>query len=116
MHLEVTAIGEEVVELDARTGRGPRQASNSVFMASQIPSRSTWDTVACGPRASASDASTSLTKRPRTKPAMTSDSSASVRVTPVPSRREAKASSVPLSFGALEGHLLPAVVFTVSGE
>jgi hypothetical protein len=49
------------------------------------------------PVASARVASTSRTDRPRTNPAMTSDSNALVRVSPLPSSREANTSSVPRS-------------------
>ena len=73
------------------------------------------DNVASDPRASARVASTSLTERPRTKPAMTSDSRALVRQAPTPSRREAKASSVPRSFGRSRV-TAPAVVFKVTGQ
>ncbi len=69
---------------------------------------------ASGPSASARAASTSRVERPRTKPAMTSDSRAFVRVTSVPSRRLAKASSVPRSLGRSRV-IGPAVVLMVSG-
>jgi hypothetical protein len=60
-------------------------------------------------------ASTSRTDRPRTKPAMTKDSRALVRHTPTPNSREAKASSVPRSFGRsmVTG---PAVILMVVGQ
>ena len=54
------------------------------------------------------------TDRPRTNPAITSDSSALVLVTPAPSRREAKAVSVPRSLGRSRV-MGPAVDFTVNG-
>lgn len=75
------------------------QASNSTLIASQIFETVDFDTVASGPRASASVASTSRTDRPRTNPAMTSDSRALVRTTPDPSSREANASVVARSLG-----------------
>lgn len=73
------------------------------------------DTAACGPRASASAASTSRVDRPRTNPAITSASSALLRVTPVPNSWLANRSVVPRSFGRcnVTG---PAVVFTVVGQ
>ena len=84
------------------------------MMASQILLTVDFDTVDSGPRASASDASTSRTDRPRTNPAITRDSKALVRVTPVPSRREAKATSVPRVFGRCRV-TSPAVVLMVIG-
>jgi len=69
------------------------------LIASQIRLTVDLDTVESGPRASARDASTSRTDKPRTNPAMTSDSSALVRVTPMPSRRDANASALPRTFG-----------------
>jgi hypothetical protein len=73
------------------------------------------DSAASGPRASARVASTSRTDRPRTKPAMTSDSKAFVLVRPSPKSLEANLSVVPRTFGRcrVTG---PAVVFTVNGE
>ena len=70
---------------------------------------------AWSPSASARVASTSRTDRPRTKEAITSDSSALVLVTCAPNRREANASVVPRSFGraSVTG---PAVVFTVTSR
>ena len=70
------------------------------------------DIVASGPRASASAASTSRIDSPRTKLAITSDSRALVRVTPVPSRRDVNLSAVPRSFGRFK-MTGPAVVLTV---
>ena len=57
--------------------------------------------------------STSRTDRPRTNPAITSDSSALLLVTVVPNSLEANASVVPRSFGraTVTG---PAVVLTVA--
>src|SRR6266536_2846653 len=88
--------------------------SNSSLMASQILATVERDTVASGPRASPRVASTSRTDRPRTNPAITSDSNALVLVTPAPSRREAKAMSVPRSLGRSR-EIGPAVDFTVNG-
>ncbi len=88
--------------------------SNSSLIASQIRLTVDFDTVDSGPRASARDASTSRTDRPRTKPAMTRDSRALVRVTPVPSSREAKVTSVPRVFGRCRV-TSPAVVLMLSG-
>ena len=68
-------------------------------MASQMRETVDLDSAASEPSASARVASTSRTDSPRTKLAMTRDSKALVRHTPVPSSREAKASSVPRSFG-----------------
>ncbi len=90
------------------------KASNSSLMASQIRATVERDTVASGPRASARVASTSRTESPRTNPAITSDSKALVLVTPAPSRREAKAMSVPRSLGRSRV-IGPAVDFTVTG-
>jgi hypothetical protein len=72
------------------------------------------DKAASGPRASERVASTSRTDRPRTKPAMTSDSRALVLVKDSPNNLEANCSDVPRSFGrwSVTG---PAVVFTVTG-
>ncbi len=98
MKLEVAAIEEQVVEGDAERSRH-RQASNSTLMASQIRLTVDLDSATSDPRASARAASTSRTDRPRTKLAITSDSKALVRQTPVPSSREAKASSHPRLLG-----------------
>ena len=59
--------------------------------------------------------STSRTDRPRTNPAITSDSSAFDLVTVVPNSFDANASVVPRSFGraTVTG---PAVVLTVAGQ
>jgi len=113
VHLEVTPIHEQVLELDPRQV-GVLDRSNSSLMASQIRLTVERDTVASGPRASARAASTSLTDRPRTNPAITRDSRALVLVTPAPRRREAKAMSVPRSLGRSRV-IGPAVVFTVAG-
>jgi hypothetical protein len=91
-----------------------RQASNSSLMASQIRLNVDFDTVDSGPSASARQASTSRTDRPHTNPAMTRDSGALVRVTPVPRSREANASSVPLVFGRCRV-TSPAVVLMLTG-
>src|SRR5215471_3700275 len=74
-----------------------------------------FDMVACGPSASANAASTSRTDRPRTNPAITSDSNAFVLVTPVPNRRETNRSWVPRSFGRATV-TEPDVVLTVVGQ
>src|SRR6266511_214485 len=73
------------------------------------------DSAACGPSASARQASTSRTDRPRTNPAITNVSNALVLDTPVPNSREQNASSVPRTLGrcSVTG---PAVVFTVVGQ
>jgi hypothetical protein len=92
----VAPVEEQILELDV----GERASTVD------------FDTVASGPSASASAASTSRTDSPRMRPAMTSDSRALVRVTPFPSRREANCSVVPRSFGRLRV-TGPAVVFTV---
>jgi hypothetical protein len=68
-------------------------------MAWQMVETVDFDSAASGPRASARAFSTSRTDSPRTKEAMTSESRALVRVTPVPNRREANFSVVPRSFG-----------------
>ena len=74
-----------------------------------------FDTAACSPSASTSVASTSRVDRPRTNPAITSDSSAFVLVTPFPNSWEANRSVVSRTFGrcSVTG---PAVVFTVVGQ
>ena len=59
-------------------------------------------------------ASTSRVESPRTKLAITSDSSALVLVTPSPSSREANGSGFPRSFGRSRV-IGPEVVFTVTG-
>ena len=73
-----------------------------------------FDSAASAPRASARVASTSRTDRPRTNPAITSDSSALLLVTVEPNSLEANTSVVPRSFGRamVTG---PAVVLTVAG-
>ena len=81
------------------------------MIASQIRLTVDFDTVAWGPSASANEASTSRTLKPRTNPAITSDSSALVLVTPLPSSRDAKASLVPRSLGRCRV-TSPAVVLT----
>jgi hypothetical protein len=83
-------------------------------MASQIRLTVERLSAACGPSASANVASTSRVDRPRTNPAITSASSALVRVTWAPSSRDANRWSVPRSFGraSVTG---PLVVFTVMG-
>ena len=88
--------------------------SNSSRIASQIRLTVDFDTVDSGPSASARLASTSRTDRPRTNPAITSDSNALVRVTPVPSSREANASAVPRVFGRCRV-TSPAVVLMLTG-
>jgi hypothetical protein len=90
------------------------QTSNSSLICSQMRLTVDLDTVACGPSASARLASTSRTDRPRTNPAITSDSSALVRVTPLPSSRDANAVSVPRSLGRARV-TSPAVVLTDRG-
>lgn len=70
-------------------------------------------TVASGPSASASAAVMSRSDRPRTQPEITSDSSALVRVTCLPSSRELNRSSVPRSLGRCS-YTGPAVVSTVT--
>ncbi len=70
---------------------------------------------ASAPSASANVASTSRSDRPRTYPAMTSDSNALVLVTPAPNSREANFSLVPRSLGraTVTG---PAVVLIVVAQ
>src|ERR671919_767286 len=75
------------------------QVSNSSLIASHTRLTVDFDSAASAPSASARLASTSRTARPRTKPAMTRHSRALVRHTPTPSSRDAKASSLPRSFG-----------------
>jgi hypothetical protein len=80
VHLEVRAVQEQVLQLDVgQAAMGP--CWNSSLICSQTRLTVDFDSAASGPSASASDASTSRTDRPRTNPAMTSDSSALVRVT-----------------------------------
>jgi hypothetical protein len=110
---EEAGVGEQVVQLVV--GEVARcQSSNCSTKTWQI--RLTLDLLraACSPSASARVASTSRVESPRTKPAMTSDSRAMVRVTPRPSRREAKGSWLPFSFGRASV-IGPDVVFTVIG-
>jgi hypothetical protein len=94
--------------------RRVRQVSNSVPIAWQT--RDTVDllSAASAPRASARVLSTSRTGKPRTNPAITSDSSALLLVTVEPNSLEANACVVPRSFGraTVTG---PAVVLTVAG-
>ncbi len=73
-----------------------------------------FDSAASAPSASPNVASMSRSDRPRTQPAITSDSNALVRVTPSPNRREQNAASVPRSFGRCSS-TGPIVVFTVAG-
>jgi len=73
------------------------------------------DNAASAPRASARVFSTSRTDRPRTNPAITSDSSAFDFVTLLPNRLDANASVVPRSFGRATV-IGPAVVLTVAGQ
>jgi hypothetical protein len=91
---------------------------NSPPIAWQIRDTVDFDKAASAPRASARVFSTSWTDRPRTNPAITSDSSDSSAfdlVMLVPNSREANASVVPRSFGraTVTG---PAVVLTVAGQ
>lgn len=74
-----------------------------------------FDTAADSPSASVNAACTSRVDNPRTNPAITSDSSALVLVTPLPNSWEANRSVVPRTFGRcnVTG---PAVVFTVVGQ
>jgi hypothetical protein len=71
-----------------------------------------FDSVASGPSASASAASTSRSLKPRTQPEIANASNAFVRVTCLPSRREANRSSMPRSFSR-RSPTGPAVVRTV---
>src|SRR4029453_4332054 len=91
-----------------------RHVSNSAWIASHTRLTGERDTAASGPSASARLASTSRVDRPRTYPAMTSASSAWVRVTCLPSSREANAASAPRSLGrsSVTG---PVVVLSVTG-
>ncbi len=88
---------------------------NSSPIAWQIRDTVDFDKAASAPRASARVFSTSRTDRPRTKPAITSDSSAFDLVMALPNSREANACVVPRSFGrcTVTG---PAAVFTVAGQ
>ncbi len=88
---------------------------HSSLIASHTRDTVDFDSAASAPSASASVASTSRTDRPRTNPAITSDSSAFVLVTPAPNSREANVSVVPRSFGRSTA-TGPAVVFTVVGQ
>jgi hypothetical protein len=69
------------------------------LISAQIRDTVDFDTAADSPSASTSAASTSRVDSPRTNPAITSDSSALVLVTPVPNSREANRSVLPRSFG-----------------
>jgi len=98
VHPKEAPVGEQVVQLVLGQA-AVFQTSNSSLTCSQTRLTVDLEIVASGPRASARDASTSRTDRPRTNPAMTSDSSAFVLVTPMPSRRDANASALPRTFG-----------------
>jgi hypothetical protein len=91
-----------------------RQVSNCPPIAWQTRDTVDFDRAASAPRASARVFSTSRADRPRTNPAITSDSSALLLVTVVPNSLDANASAVPRSFGRaiVTG---PAVVLTVAG-
>jgi len=113
-NLKWRPIEEQVVEGD------PRQVPRAPGLELDLDGLKIRETVdldkaASEPRASAKVASTSRTDRPRTKLAMTSDSKALVRHTPVPSSREAKAFSVPRSFGRSRV-IGPEVVLMVVGQ
>jgi hypothetical protein len=88
---------------------------NSSLTCSHTRDTVDFDSAASAPSASARVASTSRTDRPRTTPAITSDSNAFVLVTPAPNSRDANVSVVPRSFGRsrVTG---PAVVLTVVGQ
>ena len=91
------------------------QASYSPLICWQTDDTVDLEIAAWSPRASARVASMSRTDRPRTKAAITRDSSAFVLVTWLPNRRDANASVVPRSFGraSVTG---PAVVLTVTSR
>lgn len=91
-----------------------RQASNSTLIVSQMRDTVERDNDASGPRASSRAASMSRSDRPRTQPAITSDSSALVLVTCRPRSREQNGSSVPRTFGRSRC-TAPAVVLIVTG-
>ena len=74
-------------------------------MTSQMRLTVDFETVESGPKASASDASTSRTDRPRTKPAITSDSNALVRVTPLAQQPGREGLGRAPQLRALQGHL-----------
>ncbi|CPW28194.1 Uncharacterised protein [Mycobacteroides abscessus] len=97
------------------SSRRALQASNWSRMSSQMRDTVDFDTAAVSPSASVKVACTSRVDSPRTNPAITSDSSALVLVTPLPNNWEAKRSAVPRTFGrsSVTG---PAVVFTVVGQ
>jgi hypothetical protein len=84
-------------------------------MAWQIVETVDLDRAASAPSASASVASTSRVDRPRTNPAITSDSNALLLVMPAPTRRDANASVVPRSFGRTTV-TRPAVVLIVESR
>ena len=111
MVLEVAAVQEQVVQLDVVEAAGD-SSSNWVLISPQIRDTVDFDTAACSPSASISAASTSRVDSPRTNPAITSDSSALVLVTPLPNSWEANRSVVSRSLGraSVTG---PAVVLTV---
>jgi hypothetical protein len=113
MHAEMAGVQVQVLQLDLGQA-AVRQRSNSSLMASQTRLTVERDSAASGPSASARAASTSRVDRPRTYPAMTSASNALVRVTCLPSSRDANTVSVPRSLGrsSVTG---PAVVLTVTG-
>ena len=83
MIFEVAAVQKQVVQLDVVEAAGaPR--SNWVLISPQIRDTVDFDTAADSPSASPRVASTSRVDSPRTNPAITSDSSALVLVTPFP--------------------------------
>ena len=88
---------------------------NSSPIAWQTRETVDFDRAASAPSASASVFSTSRTDRPRTNPAITSDSNALDLVTPLPNSCEANRSVVPRSFGraTVTG---PAVVLIVESQ
>jgi hypothetical protein len=88
---------------------------NSSPIAWQIRETADFDRAAPAPSASARVLSTSRTDRPRTNPAITSDSRAFDLVTDLPNSADANRSVVPRSFGraTVTG---PAVVLTVAAQ
>jgi hypothetical protein len=112
VHPEVAAVQEQVLQLDPAQLAGlPGVELGLDRLADAADGRLGQRRLR--PSASASAASTSRTDRPRTNPDSTSASSALVRLTPLPSSREANGWVVPRSLGR-SSTTGPAVVFTVS--
>ena len=112
--LEMAAVQKQESNSTASSRRW-HQVSNCSLISVQMRDTVDFDTAACSPSASVNAASTSRVDSPRRNPAITSDSSALVLVTPLPNSCEANRSVVLRSFGWVNV-IGPAVVFTVVGQ